>query len=243
MHIGIDQIFAKSHAKVEDFEFNAQVAQVFPDMIQRSVPGYLQIIQSIGDIAHQVVVPRSHVYDLGCSLGAVSLSIRRRIEDRTCRLIAVDNSEAMIERAHHHIKSFKSPLEIEVYQDDIRNFKIEKASLVVLNFTLQFLHPDDRLSLLKNIYQGMLPGGVLLVSEKLNFHDTSIHQLMNTLHLDFKRTNGYSELEISQKRTAIENVMKPDTLHDHYQRFNDAGFSSYQTWFQCFNFASMVAIK
>lgn len=243
MNSSIDQIFAQPQSSVADFEFNEQVAQVFPDMIKRSVPGYMQMLQGIGEIAHLKVQSNTRVYDLGCSLGAACLAIRSHVDDRACSIIGVDNSKAMLEQAQLRINAFKSPLGIELIQDDIQNIEIENASLVVLNFTMQFLPANDRQNLLNKIYRGLIDGGVLILSEKLTFESQPIGELLDKLHLNFKRANGYSELEISQKRTAIENVMKPDNLKQHHSRLNQAGFQESHTWFQSFNFASMVAIK
>jgi tRNA (cmo5U34)-methyltransferase len=115
--------------------------------------------------------------------------------------------------------------------------------VVVLNFTLQFLSPEDRYTLLEKIYAGLRPGGILILSEKFVFENQVANELLIDLHHDFKRANGYSELEISQKRSAIENVMRPDSVETHKARFEQLGFSSYEVWFQCFNFGSMFAIK
>ncbi|MGL4467109.1 MAG: carboxy-S-adenosyl-L-methionine synthase CmoA, partial [Plesiomonas shigelloides] len=121
--------------------------------------------------------------------------------------------------------------------------KIENASMVVLNFTLQFLPPDDRQALLNRIYAGLRPGGALVLSEKFSFADQTIGDLLFDMHLDFKRANGYSELEISQKRSALENVMLTDSVETHKARLQQAGFEHAEVWFQCFNFGSMLAIK
>ncbi|MBY5980982.1 carboxy-S-adenosyl-L-methionine synthase CmoA [Ferrimonas balearica] len=238
-----DRIFSKPLAKVADFRFDDKVASVFPDMISRSIPGYGQILHTLGEMADKVVQPGTRVYDLGCSLGAATSSIRRALADRDVAMVAVDNSEAMVKRARDHLDAFVSPIPVDLVCADIRDIEIENASMVVLNFTLQFLAPDDRDALLAKIYQGMVPGGLLVVSEKLVFSQPAIHQLLDDLHLDFKRANGYSELEISQKRNALENVMRPDTVEQHKARFQAAGFSQSDLWFQCYNFASMVAIK
>ncbi|MFQ6372379.1 carboxy-S-adenosyl-L-methionine synthase CmoA [Shewanella sp. YIC-542] len=243
MNSSQDTIYATPHDQVADFAFDDRVAGVFSDMIKRSVPGYGQIISIIGDYAKRLVTPDSQVYDLGCSLGAATLSIRRHIEDRRCTIIAVDNSAAMIERCRENLAAYVSTVPVTLTCADIREVKIENASLVVLNFTLQFLPPEERDILLRRIYQGLNPGGALILSEKLRFADGTIQQLLDAQHLDFKRANGYSELEISQKRSALENVMKTDTLEQHYQRFARAGFTHANVWFQCFNFASMVAVK
>ncbi|SQH76544.1 AdoMet-dependent methyltransferase [Shewanella benthica] len=238
-----DNIYAQACKNVSDFQFDEKVAGVFNDMIKRSVPGYSQIINTLGAFAQKFATPDSNIYDLGCSLGAATLSIRRQIDNRHCRIIAVDNSPSMIERCSENLTAYVSSTPVDLVCGDIRDIKIENASMVVLNFTMQFLAPADRDQLLSNIYQGLNPGGILILSEKLNFEDDAIQTLLYDLHLDFKRANGYSELEISQKRSSLENVMKPDTLVQHQHRLRQQGFKHFNIWFQCFNFASMVAIK
>ncbi|MGF1686645.1 carboxy-S-adenosyl-L-methionine synthase CmoA [Photobacterium japonica] len=240
---GHDNIFAAPIEKMGDFTFDARVAEVFPDMIQRSVPGYSNIISAIGMLAERFAKPHSNVYDLGCSLGAATLSMRRHIQQEGCEIIAVDNSSAMVERCRLHIDAYRSDTPVQVIEADIRDIDITDASVVVLNFTLQFLVPEDRYKLLEKIYTGLRPGGILILSEKYIFDDERAHDLLIDLHHDFKRANGYSELEISQKRSAIENVMRPDSIDTHKARFASIGFSSSEVWFQCFNFGSMFAIK
>lgn len=238
-----DTLFSAPIEKLGDFTFDESVAEVFPDMIQRSVPGYSNIITAIGMLAARFVTDNSNVYDLGCSRGAGILSIRRNIGNKTARIIGVDNSEPMVERCRHHLNAFHSDIPVEILCDDIRHINIENASMVVLNFTLQFLPPDDRLALLQKIYQGLNPNGVLVLSEKFTFADQTMNELLIDLHHTFKRANGYSELEVSQKRTALENVMRTDTIDIHKTRLKQAGFNQIELWFQCFNFGSMVAIK
>lgn len=239
-----DNIFSKPLQKVDSFSFDQQVVQVFPDMIKRSVPGYEKIISSIEMITQRCAQENSTLYDLGCSLGAATLSMRRGLVGKTgCKIISVDNSSAMVASCKQHIQAYKSDIPVSVLQDDICNIKIENASVVVLNFTLQFLTPDKRLDLLTNIYQGLLPGGVLVLSEKFIFEDTTSHQLLIDLHLDFKRSQGYSELEISQKRSSLDNVLISDTVEQHKQRLQQAGFQHNELWYQCFNFGSMLSIK
>jgi len=238
-----DTIFSAPIDKMGDFTFDEKVAEVFPDMIQRSVPGYSNIISAIGMLAERYVKPNTLVYDLGCSLGAATLSMRRHIQSEGCQIIAVDNSHAMVERCKLHVNAYRSDTPVEVVEADIRDVDITNASMVVLNFTLQFLAPEDRLALLKKIYAGLRPGGILILSEKYTFEDDASNELLIDLHHTFKRANGYSELEVSQKRSAIENVMRPDSIPTHKERLQGIGFSSCEVWFQCFNFGSMFAVK
>ncbi len=238
-----DTIFSAPINKIGDFTFDERVAEVFPDMISRSVPGYSNIISAIGMLAERFVTPDSTIYDLGCSLGAATLAMRRHINQPNCEIIAVDNSSAMVERCKLHVNAYRAQTPVRVIEADIRDIDITNASVVVLNFTLQFLAPEDRDTLIRKIYAGLRPGGILILSEKYIFSDPKANELLIDLHHDFKRANGYSELEISQKRSAIENVMRPDSVATHKERFARIGFSSFELWFQCFNFGSMFAIK
>ena len=242
-HTNSDLIYSSPHNKIKDFSFDAQVVEVFPDMIKRSVPGYNTIIDTIGSLSQTYVKDNTNIYDLGCSLGAATLAMRQNIAAENCQIIGIDNSEAMVERCKMHINAFKGKTPCSIIKDDILNVKIENASMVVLNFTLQFIDKNNRLPLLTHIANGMNKGGILVLSEKISHDNTVCHDILTNLHHDFKRANGYSDLEIAQKRTALEQVMKPDTLDIHHQRLSQAGFSQTSVWFQCFNFISLIAIK
>ena len=241
-----DEIYASALKEVVDFKFDERVASVFPDMIERSVPGYSTLISSIGILAGRYAQDNTHCYDLGCSVGAVSLSIRHRLRAIGCQIIAVDNSPEMIAQGQLLLeRESKQELAtpIKMLCSDIEEVDINNASIVVLNFTLQFIAVEERLALVKRIYDGLTPGGVLILSEKVAFDDQIKSDFMIDAHHDFKRENGYSDLEISQKRTALEKVMISETLTCHKQRLSDAGFGFSSIWFQCFNFTSIIAIK
>ncbi len=238
-----DNIYASPLGTVKDFTFDPSVVEVFPDMIQRSVPGYSTIVSSIGKLAQQFQQNDSVIYDLGCSLGAATISMRKFIDAKNCKIIGVDNSVAMVERCKLHVNSFKSDIPVDIVCADINDIKIENASVVVMNFTLQFIPQESRLDLINKIYQGLKPGGVFILSEKFIIGDSVLNNSINDLHLDFKRANGYSELEISQKRSAIENVMKIDKYDDHLTRLKGIGFDHVTCWYQCFDFGSFLAIK
>jgi tRNA (cmo5U34)-methyltransferase len=238
-----DRVYATPREMIVDFAFDESVADVFPDMIRRSVPGYETVIGLMGLLAERYLREGTACYDLGCSLGASSLSVLHRIGDRRCRLIAVDTSEAMVNRCRERLSRERTEAEIEVVCADARTVPIENASFAMMNFTLQFIEPDERLSLLQKIHRGLLPGGALVLSEKICFAGTQEQEFFTELHHAFKRANGYSDLEISQKRSALENVLIPETLDTHRRRLFEAGFSQVEVWYQCLNFASLVAVK
>ncbi|HEY3699333.1 MAG TPA: carboxy-S-adenosyl-L-methionine synthase CmoA [Spongiibacteraceae bacterium] len=238
-----DTIYATPLAAIGGFAFDARVAQVFPDMIQRSVPGYSTIIAMTGVLTERYAQPGTRCYDLGCSLGASTLAMRALLDGRDCTIVAVDNSAAMIERCRLLIAADHHTTSVELLLADINAIEIDNASVAVMNFTLQFVAPTQRATLLQRIASAMRPGSILVLSEKISFDDAHLQQLNTELHHAFKRANGYSDLEIAQKRTALENILIPETLQTHRERLQRAGFASVDVWFQCFNFASLVAIK
>ena len=238
-----DALFSTPQSQLVDFAFTDAVADVFPDMIRRSVPGYDAVISLLGVIARQYIQPDSRVYDLGSSLGASTLSMAQQVRDRRVDFICVDNSSAMTQRCEKVLQRHIPNTNVSIQCDDIQNVTVKDASLVVINFTLQFLPKEQRLDLLKKIYAGLRSGGALIVSEKLKFADDLEQQQLTELHYEFKRANGYSELEISQKRSALDNVLFPDTREEHIERLQQAGFEQVSSWFQSFNFASLLAVK
>lgn len=238
-----DKLFASNRARTSGFKFDDQVVRVFPDMIARSVPGYELVVPMIGLLARRYAQPGSNIYDLGCSLGAASLAISGAVRASDTQIIAVDNSPAMVAQLKETLDKLDTRVPIEVVEQDILKTRIENASVVVLNFTLQFLDRNQRQSMLERIAAGMQDDGVLIISEKICFENTGEHDRQTAWHHDFKRTQGYSDLEISRKRDALEDVLIPDTEQAHFQRFHDAGFSSAHRWFQCFSFASYIVFK
>lgn len=240
---GKDRLYAQQQGSVPRFVFDENVVDVFPDMINRSVPGYSAIIMMIGQLAARYAQPDSHCYDLGCSLGGATFAMAKRIEVAGVEIVAVDSSHAMIDKLAKLLEQEKPATKVTLLEDDILNIDINNASVVVLNFTLQFIPLEKREALLKKIADGMLPGGVLVLSEKITFEDSLHDSLVNDMHHFFKATQGYSQLEIAQKRTALENVLVPETLRQHKQRLQACGFRNANLWFQCFNFASLLAFK
>ena len=241
-----DNIYATGSAD-EPFCFNAGVARVFPDMLQRSIPGYAASIEAIGSLAARYVTAGSNCYDLGCSLGAATLAMRQGIRESGCKIVAIDMAPAMIERCKEIVaednRQSAAPTTVEVVEGDIRTADITNASMVVLNYTLQFLGLDERDAVIQRIYDGMNAGGLLVLSEKVVDEDPKMERLLFALHHEHKRRNDYSALEISRKRAALENVLIPETVAAHQQRLNGAGFSHSAVWLRYFNFVSIIAIR
>ena len=230
-----DTLYA-TERDVGQFRFDAEVAEVFDDMITRSVPGYASLVHGIGVLAGQYTQANAYAYDLGCSLGATARSLRRHLP-ATCPVIAVDASADMIAACER-----RADPGIEYQCADIRKLTLRPARVIVLNLTLQFILPAQRLALIQQIAGALQEGGVLILAEKLRFEEP-VDRRMLQQHEAFKRNRGYSELEISQKRAALEQVLVRDTLATHEQRLIAAKLHTPTIWFQCLNFVSLLAFR
>ncbi len=238
-----DQIYKNRDSAAGSFEFSADVADVFPDMLQRSIPGYAASIDAIAALARRYVVAGTRCYDLGCSLGAAAAAIQDNVTVAGCEIVAIDQAPAMVERCQQRFAERTAGTPVQVVAADIRDVAVTNASMVVMNYTLQFLPLAERSDLMQKICEGMIPGGVFVLSEKIAHDDPDIDELLIGLHHDFKRANAYSDLEISRKRNALENVLIPETTATHLERLNAAGFGHIEVWLKHFNFLSIVAIR
>ena len=233
-----DQLFSEPYAEIKAFAFDEKVVSVFPDMIKRSVPGYDTILKGIAMLAMKYVQPNTHVYDLGASLAAVSVTVDQAVGNQNLSIIAIDNSMPMIEGLQKKLTSLELSNPIIPEFNDIFNASLTDASLVVSNFTLQFMPMDSRQAVCQKIYHALNQGGAFILSEKVKASD-----LMVDYYHGFKKVNGYSNMEIAQKRQALEDALKPDDLSTWVKRLKSVGFSKIEVWFRAFNFVSLVAVK
>lgn len=236
-----DDIFGQDDAPSE-FRFDETVARVFPDMLRRSIPGYSTLLHLIGVLASDVVQAGTCSYDLGCSLGAVSLSIRHALGARDARIVGIDNSEAMVARCREIMSADSGLCPVDIQQGDITALSLKPSSLVVLNFTLQFAPIEERAAVIQTIADSLVPGGVLVLSEKTAGNSEASKSLYTEIHDAFRRSNGYSQLELSRKRESLERVLVPETDQAHLGRLTGAGLEPVE-WFRCLHFVSWVAKK
>lgn len=238
-----DRIYANKLEKISDFTFDGNVAQVFEDMIERSVPGYGLINNILPIIANYFIKPNTNCYDLGCSVGEASIVISKNSKISNVKIFAIDDSQKMIEKLNQKLYAISSKVEVNTKCSNVLVEKIINASFIVLNFTMQFIDTVDREYLINKCYSGLNYGGALLVSEKIIYDNLKEERIMQAFHEDFKRSNAYSDLEISQKREALENVLVRDTHEKHVQRFKEAGFKEIYIVCKYFNFITYLAIK
>jgi len=235
-----DKLF-NNNSDISDFRFDESVVAVFDDMVKRSVPGYEAMIQMVGLVARTYGKDYTNYYDLGSSTGAITLALALNNKHNNNKLIAVDNSPQMVKKCQTNLSGKID--NFEIICADINDISIENASIVVLNLTLQFVDVEKRSKLIKKIYDGLIPGGVLIISEKIHSNDKENQKQLARLHLDFKRANGYSELEIANKRQSLENILVTESKQAHHERLKLCGFRESSCYFQCLNFASFLSVK
>lgn len=239
---GKDTLFDIEHVG-EDFVFNERVVEVFDDMVNRSIPFYTQVIESSAQLLARYLEDGDRIYDLGCSTGSTLLELARILAPRKLEFHGVDNSKAMLDKARLKVESFRKQSCISFHQQDITHFLETGVGAILLNYTLQFIRPLQRQQFLQQLYTSLRPGGVVLISEKVINHDQRLNREFIHLYYQFKKARGYSELEIARKREALENILIPFSIEENIAMLKSCGFTTVATFFQWFNFCSLVAVK
>lgn len=237
-----DKLF-DSETVDEDFSFNDNVAEVFDDMLNRSIPFYGHVIDGITELTRQLAPPSATVYDLGCSTGTTLLELARRLKEMNLRFTGIDNAPAMIDKARRKAEMYSTGSAITFYEDDITTADLPDAAVIICNYTLQFIRPMIRPQFIRRIYDSLPENGLLFLSEKVINHDKKLNRTYIDMYHSFKRQQGYSELEISAKRESLENVLVPFSIDENLDIVRQTGFTSVEPFFQWFNFVSLIAIK
>ena len=238
-----DEVFKAPVTQCSDFKFDSKVVTVFDDMVTRSVPFYIEMQRMIGELAAEYAKPGTNVYDLGCSTGATLMNMNSTV-DRSIRFIGVDDSPQMLGQCHANLLEAGMERPFDLVNCDLnKGVEIGNASVVVLCLTLQFIRPLYRVKLLQEIRKGMNEGGALILVEKILAEESSLNRNFIKYYYDFKKRNQYSEMEIAQKREALENVLVPYKLSEDIDMLLTSGFSHCEVFFKWYNFAGMIAFK
>lgn len=238
-----DNIFKQKITKSTDFKFDKTVVDVFDDMVVRSVPFYLEMQRMITELANDYTVPGTSLYDLGCSTGTTLLSLNR-VLDPSVKLVGIDESRQMLDMCSSNLKKEMISRPFDLIIGDLnQSVDLKNASTVVLCLTLQFVRPVNRLKLLQSVYGQLNPGGCLILVEKILGETSEFNRQMIKYYYDYKRRNNYDDMEISQKREALENVLIPYKLGEDQQLILEAGFNSCETFFKWYNFSGIIAFK
>jgi len=237
-----DNIF-NTDGDISPFEFNEAVASVFDDMITRSVPHYKEIIDHQSLLTAKFYQSGTKIYDLGCSNGNFTAAFISEMGDRNFELTAVDNSAPMLQFFDSRISGFIGHGRVTPILSDIMDIEFKKSSVVIANLTLQFIPVEQREILIKRIYDSLVPGGIFLITEKTINANHELADLQQEFYYRLKEKNGYSKIEITRKREALENVLIPETVEAHMTRLKSAGFLSIEIWFKWFHFTAFICRK
>ena len=237
-----DKLFALPR-KSRDFSFDAETAMVFDDMVNRSVPFYDEIQRMVCELAGDFAAPGTNLYDIGCSTGTTLLALDGIVE-QSVKMTGIDNSQEMLNKFREKIADTGVKHEITILQSDLNQPQVfENASVFISLLTLQFVRPLNRERLLKSIYEGCVDNGCFILVEKVTGSSTKLNRLYIEHYYDFKRHSGYSELEISQKREALENVLIPYHQQENRELLLNSGFSHVEEFFRWYNFSGTIALK
>jgi tRNA (cmo5U34)-methyltransferase len=238
-----DKIFAKKRKVIQDFNFGHATALVFDDMLQRSVPYYAEVQRMMGEIAADYAQAGTSVVDLGCSTGTTLITLDHFVPPDV-RFVGVDYSPEMLKKAKEKLGKAGVKRELEFRCQDLnQGVQIENASVVILNLTLQFVRPLYRHNVISQIAQGLNKDGCLILVEKVLSDDSTINRFFIKYYYEFKKRNGYSKMEISQKREALENVLIPYKVDENVELLKKNGFSSVDIFFKWYNFCGFLAQK
>ncbi len=238
-----DKIFEHDH-NVADFVFDKSVASVFDDMVSRSVPFYIETQMMALRLACHFVRSKTNIYDLGCSTGTVLGELAEMVPDSSVGLIGIDNSDSMLKQAQEKLSKMSSPERVELRNDDLSgDIEIKNASVVIMNYTLQFIRPLQREALVQKIYDGLCKNGCLILVEKVLGNDSLFNRLYIELYYEYKRKQGYSETEIAKKREALENILVPYRIDENMDMLKKCGFSSVDIFYKWYNFAGFIAVR
>lgn len=233
----MDNIFKSP--KTKQFEFDESVASVFDDMLDRSIPLYEESIIFMADLIGRFFTQNATIVDLGCSTANTLLALYKK--SLKYRLLGYDNSSAMLEVARKKVEAFGAKIELQ--EADIVNLDIPKSDVIIANYMLQFIRPLKREKFVKKIHESLNDKGFFIFSEKIIYKEKKLDKVMIDMYLEFKKQQGYSEFEISQKREALENILVPYTEEENRQMIKDTGFRDIQTLIKWGNFTTFLALK
>ncbi len=242
---GSDALFADQRRRIDDFNFGAETAAVFDDMLDRSVPLYGEIQRMTAELVSEFVREGTSVYDLGCSTATTILQLGNALPaDAGARFVGIDSSQEMLDIARSKLEENRFPHAFELRRADLNDgVHIADATVVLLVLTLQFVRPLHRERLLRSILHGMEKGGCLVLVEKVLGGDSMLNRLFIERYYEMKRRNGYSDLEIAQKREALENILVPYRLDENLALLHEVGFSATDVFFKWYNFCGIIAVK
>jgi tRNA (cmo5U34)-methyltransferase len=225
-------------------EFSFTTIRDFDAHIAREIRGYETLFSIASGLADTVIATGTNVYDLGCSTGRFLVSLAKRIADETdtfrrryVQFIGIEPNDNFADRHRD------APDSVTFIRKRVTpSTQFENASLISAIFTLQFIPIHERQPVVRNIYEGLNPGGVFLLAEKVYSSDPEIDRLINNSHLDFKREIT-DAAQILENDVRLRSIMRPLTLQENVSLLGNAGFNRCECFWRVNNFVALIAIK
>jgi len=213
----------------------------FDDHIQKSIPLYRQGHELVCHYSDFFLKPDSIVYDIGCSTGQFLAKLaRRHAQKGELRLIGIDTVADMIGYASH--LSAPDP-RLSFVLGNALDMQFDHADMIVANYTIQFLPPRVRQTLIDTLYTSLNWGGAFFMFEKVRAPDSRFQDYANQIYIEFKLDNGFSEAEIINKARSIKGVMEPFSSQGNIDMLRRAGFTDIVTIQKYVCFEGFLAIK
>ena len=225
------------------WEFDPEVASVFDDMLQRSIPQYEVMRQAVFDIACRFVQPSTDIVDLGCSRGEAIAPLIDKFGALN-RFVGVEVSEPMLEACRDRFRGLIDTGTVSIKNLDLREeYPGVLASVTLSVLTLQFVPIEHRSRLLRQVYKSTAEGGAFILVEKVLGNTADLDDIMVDLYYQMKEEHGYSQDQIERKRLSLEGVLVPVTAKWNEELLAMAGFGQVDCFWRWMNFAGWLAIR
>jgi len=216
----------------KNFDFDS--IKNFDEHIDRSIPNYDILFESILRVSEYFIIDTKAIYDIGCSTGKLLLKLYESYPD--VKMVGLDNSSNLLP------KDIKRP--IFIHTDLNASYQFSNACIIYSIFTLQFLRKERRLKLLTDVYNGLCKGGAFIIAEKTYSENSMIQDIFTFAYYDYKKTS-FTEKEILDKERDLRKILRPNERYENLELLDEAGFNmdKRELLYKYFNFEAYICIK
>lgn len=222
------------------WSFGGDVSDTFDSHVSRSVPFYHEGHDLAAKLSDFFLQDGSVCYDLGCSTGQLLHILATHNQGKDVRFIGIDTEPNMTAMAREKCAGFKN---VEIIDGDIIGVDFEQADMVVSYYTMQFVKPKFRQTLIDQIYNSLNWSGGLVMFEKVRGPDARFQDLLTAVYTDYKIDQGYDPKEIVSKARSLKGVLEPFSTQGNLDLLKRAGFVDYMTVMKYVCFEGFLAIK
>lgn len=229
----------------QKFAFDEEVAKIFPNMAERSIPHFLAAHK-----AHAKIVAASPdikaatefcVLDVGASRGHFYQYLLGQGLDAKMSYTAVDSSAPMCALMREEFPDIEV-LEMDVTGPDfVPRLHQHQWDVVYCNYVLQFLPQHLQAQTLMRLCEAVKPGGLFFLGHKSQ-HSGWLGEQAHELYVQWRIANGYSRAEVEAKTAALKGSMFP-MRHGWVLSVLDNYFSEVQETTRFMMFSTVAARK